>query len=83
MIQVAAALYKAAAQERAAGCVQLLSKGLVKLERFPDGEEGLALEEFRRRVEKTLERAAEWKGGGPPLDARSFPTLSVSPIKDF
>lgn len=82
LIQVAAALYKASRRERAAGCAQLLSEGLAKLDRFADGEEGLALGEFRRRVERALERAVAWKGGGPPLDSGSFPRLRVSRLKD-
>jgi predicted metal-dependent hydrolase len=82
LIQVAAALYKAARRERAAGCAQLLTAGLAKLDRFADGETGLALEEFRDRVEKALERAVAWKGGGPPLDSRSFPRLRVSQLRD-
>lgn len=82
LIQVAAALYKASRGERAVGCAHLLSEGLAKLDRFADGEEGLALKEFRHDVEKVLERAIAWKGGGPPLDSGSFPRLRVSRLKD-
>jgi len=82
LIQIAAALYKASRRERAAGCVQLLSEGLAKLDRCAEGDE-LALGEFRRDVERALERALAWKRGGPPLDSRSFPRLRVSRLKDF
>jgi predicted metal-dependent hydrolase len=78
LIQVAAALYKAARRERPGGCVELLTKGLAKLHRFPDGDEGLALDEFRRGVELALERAVAWKEGGPPLDSAHFPRLESS-----
>ncbi|MDQ5857323.1 MAG: DUF309 domain-containing protein [Acidobacteriota bacterium] len=77
LIQIAAALYKAAGQERAAGCVQLLSEGLAKLDRFADGEEGLALGDFRQEVKRAAELATAWKAGGPPLDSASFPRLRV------
>ena len=75
LIQVAAGLYKAARRERPAGCAQLLAKGLSKLERFPDGEEGLALEAFRRDVARALEQAVAWRAAGPPPDPASFPRL--------
>lgn len=78
LIQVAAGLYKAARRERPGGCVELLTKGLAKLRRFPEGDEGLALEDFRRGVEVALDRAVAWKDGGPPLDSDHFPRLESS-----
>jgi predicted metal-dependent hydrolase len=82
LIQVAAALYKAARRERPGGCVELLTKGLAKLRRFPEGDEGLALDDFRRGVELALERARAWKEGGPPLDPAHFPRLRATRLKE-
>lgn len=82
LIQVAAALHKAARRERAAGCAHLLSQALAKLGRFADGEDGLALGAFQHEVERMLERAVAWKRGGPPLDSGSFPRLCFSRLKD-
>ena len=78
LIQVAAGLYKADRRERPGGSVELLTKGLVKLRRFPDGEECLALDDFRRGVELALDRAVAWKEGGPPFDSAHFPRLESS-----
>ena len=75
LIQIAAALYKASRRERPAGCVQLLRKGLAKLELFPEGEAGLALEPFRRNLANVLAEAVAWRAGGPPPDPASFPRL--------
>jgi hypothetical protein len=55
--------------------VQLLAKGLSKLERFPDGEGGLALDDFRRHLDPVLEQAVAWKADGPPPDPALFPRL--------
>lgn len=75
LIQIAAGLYKASRRERPAGCVQLLRKGLAKLERFPEGEGGLALLAFRRDVERLIEPADAWRAGGSPPDPALFPRL--------
>ncbi|HVE65236.1 MAG TPA: DUF309 domain-containing protein [Thermoanaerobaculia bacterium] len=77
LIQVAAALYKAARQERPAGCLQLLTEASAKLELFADGDGDLALADFRRDVAKAREEAAAWSAGGPPLDRASFPALRL------
>lgn len=77
LIQVAAALYKATRRERPAGCVQLLTEALAKLELFADGDEDLALTDFRRDVANALEEAVAWNAGGPPLDPASLPALRL------
>jgi predicted metal-dependent hydrolase len=77
LIQVAAALFKASRRVRPSGCVQLLAKGLAKLERFPDGEGGLALEDLRRDLDRFLVQAVAWKAGGPPPDPALFPRLRL------
>ena len=77
LIQVAAGLYKASRRERPAGCVQLLSEALAKLRLFADGDEGLALADFRRDVAKALEEAVAWNAGGPFPDPGSFPVLHL------
>ena len=77
LIQVAAALYKAARRERPSGWGQLLTEALAKVEPFADGEADLALADFRRDVAKTREEAIAWNAGGPPPDPASFPTLRL------
>jgi hypothetical protein len=55
--------------------VQLLTGGLSKLERFPDGAAGLALDDFRRDGERVLVQAIAWEAGDPPPDPALFPLL--------
>jgi hypothetical protein len=62
--------------------VQLLAKGLSKLDRFPDGEGRLALDDFRRDLDRVLEQAVAWKSGGPPPDPALFPRLR-SRLREF
>ena len=43
--------------------MKLLTSGLEKLERIPDGLCGLALEEFRRAVAASLREVRRWDRG--------------------
>lgn len=70
LIQVAAGFHKATVQRQPNGCVKLLSTGLDKLRRVPQGLPGGELAAFALRVESALGEALRWKAGeidGLPL----------------
>jgi predicted metal-dependent hydrolase len=76
LIQIAAALHKAARGERARGCVLLLEWGSTKLEGIADSSAGLALGRFRARLKAFRKQVEPWGKGdsGPPSGA--LPRLS-------
>jgi hypothetical protein len=75
LIQVAAGYYKATVQDQPGGCVKLLGSGLAKLRLVPDVFGGIALVAFTSQVERTLEDARRWHGGGERVDPARIPRL--------
>jgi len=76
LIQIAAALHKAARGDHPSGCMRLLGWGLAKIERRVDALAELDLRQFRSRVSAFAELAGRWKRGesaAPRLAA--FPRL--------